>query len=270
VSPLERALPTRLLRWEGLIVCLLAWAAFVSIPLVQGEIGLSWDALNHHIYLGWTAERPRFDIDFLAAGYQVFQFPYLYWPAYKLAVGGWSGQWAGVVLATLHLIVVPPVWMLARLCMPGGTVFDAAMRLLAVVLAFLTGVALSLFDSTQNDMMAAAPLVWALAFALRPLAGEQEPRRQVIYSGIAAGLSVAFKLSNGPLAILLPVLWACSARDGKQRIVNVVAGGAAALVAFLLAYGYWGLQLWQHFGNPIYPFADDLFEHLRGLVGFGT
>ena len=88
-----------LLRWEWFFIFLLATVVFVSIPLSLGEIGISWDALNHHIYLGWTAEHPRFDKDFVAAGYQAYQFPYLYWPVYKLAAGGWSGAAAGVVLA---------------------------------------------------------------------------------------------------------------------------------------------------------------------------
>ena len=46
--------------------------------------------------------------------------------------------------------------------------FDVAMRLLAVALAFMSGVILSLFDSTSNDLMAAVPLVWALALAMEP------------------------------------------------------------------------------------------------------
>ena len=271
MSVLERELPQGLLRWEWLFVCLLAWAGFVAIPLLQGEIGLSWDALNHHIYLGWTAEHPRFHRDFVAAGYQAYQFPYLYWPVYKLAMTGWSGAAAGVVLATLHVVAVPPVWMLARLCMPGRTTFDAAMRVLAVALAFLTGVVLSLFDSTQNDLMASAPLVWALAFGLRPVVGEPmaeaAARRQVIFSGIGAGLAVAFKLSNGPIAVLFPLLWACSTRSNPHRTANIVAGGVATLAAFLMAYGYWGLLLWESTGNPIHPFHENLFAPLRDLAG---
>ena len=64
--------------------------ALAATGIALGHIGLSWDALNHHIYLGWTAEQPRFDRDYLAALYQGYLFPYLYWPAYKLAVGGAS------------------------------------------------------------------------------------------------------------------------------------------------------------------------------------
>jgi len=50
--------------------------------------------------------------------------------------------------------------------MPGSGADDVAMRFMAVLLAFLSGVVLSLFDSTSNDLLAAAPLVWSVALAL--------------------------------------------------------------------------------------------------------
>ena len=259
-------------RWELPLVCLLAWAAFISIPISHGEIGLSWDALNHHIYLGWTAEKPRFDRDFVAAGYQSYQFPYLYWPVYRLAMTGWSGVSAGIVLATLHLVAVPPVWMLARTCMPGATFFDAAMRIVAVVLAFSTAVVLSQFDSSSNDLMAAAPLVWALALGMEPLRKDRAawltPARVIILSGLFAGVSVAFKLSNGPLAILMPIVWFFAVSTWQARLRNVMAGSAATIVGFTVTYGYWGSLLWTHFGNPIYPFYDHFFAPLRSLTGW--
>lgn len=269
---LEREVSASILRWEWLLICLLAWGAFAAIPLTLGEIGISWDALNHHIYLGWTAENARLDQDFVVAGYQSFQFPYLYWPVYKLAINGWSGEWAGVVLATLQVAAVPPVWMLARACMPGCTGFDIAMRLLAVVLAFMTGVVLSLFDSTSNDLMAATPLVWALALAMAPIDKARPawltPCRAVVLSGLCAGVAVACKLSNGPLALILPFAWFMSAPTVRGRAIQVLRGSLATLGGFALVYGYWGSLLWSHFGNPIYPFADSWFTPLRELTGW--
>jgi hypothetical protein len=271
---LDRELPSSLLRWELPTVCLLTWFVFISIPLGQGAIGLSWDALNHHIYLGWIAETSRFDKDFLAAAYQSYQFPYLYWPVYKMAVSGWSGVSAGVVLATLHLIIVPPIWMLARTCIQGETVFDVGMRWLAVGMALTTGVIFPQFTSTSNDLMAAAPLVWAIALALEPLAltaaGRLSPKWTVVLSGFCAGAAVACKLSNGPLAlVVMPVLWLLAAGTGaRTRFIHVLLGGGATLVGFGLVYGYWGAQLWAHFGNPIYPFYDPLFASLRMMTGW--
>ena len=171
-DPVQRA-PQWLRRWELGWVMLAAVIGLCLIPISLGQIGISWDMLNHHIYLGWAAEHPRFDRDYLAASYQGYQFPYLYWPLYKLAVGGASGVTAGLVLALLHLVTVPPVWLLARVCIPGEQWFDVGMRTVAVAVAFSSGVVLSLFDSTSNDLMAAAPLVWALAFAFLPMDSDQ-------------------------------------------------------------------------------------------------
>jgi hypothetical protein len=263
-----------LLRWELPFVYLLAWAALVSIPLAQQGMGLSWDALNHHFYLGWISEGNRFDRDILAALYQSFQFPYLYWPVYKMAATGWSGTWAGVVLATLQTVLVPPLWMLARTCMPGRTVFDVTMRLMAVALALISGVVLAQFAATSNDLLAAIPLVWALALALTPLDGARpawlNPGRSLTLSAMLSGVAIACKLSNGPLVVVvMPVLWGVVMPGSPlKRLVHVTWGLAAVLLGFVLVYGYWGAQLWAVFGNPIYPFYDSMFESVRAWTGW--
>jgi hypothetical protein len=269
---LERALPA-VLRWEGLAVCLVAWGFFLAIPLSLGELGLSSDALNHHMYLGWTAEQHRFDRDFLAAGYQSFQSPYLYWPVYKMASIGWTGVAAGAVLASLHMVAVWPVWMLARICVPGGSLFDVVMRALAVALALLSSVVLATFGSSMNDLLATAPLVWAVALAMEAAAqvaniAPAPARRYVALSGLCAGLAVALKLSNGPLAIWMPGLWLLCGRESRGRFGAALLGSLSALIGFLLAYGYWGALLWRYFGNPVFPFFDNWFASLRALLGW--
>lgn len=272
MSSLLRRFPAPSPGAELVTLLIAAWLSFASIPLALGGIGLSWDALNHHVYLGWIADRLRFDRDFLAASYQSFQFPYLYWPFFKLFDSGISGTWAGVALVSLNLLAVPPLWMLARQCVPEASWYGVAMRWLGVALAFLTGVVLSMFDSTANDLLAAIPLVWAVALALE-FEDEHRPgwltqARMIGLSGFCAGAAVAFKLSNGPLAILLPVLWGLRAPALGRRIASITRGCAATLTGFVLVYGYWGWQLWVHYGNPIYPFGDPWFEVLRNWTGW--
>jgi len=257
---------------ELALVMVLAWGGLVGFSLSEGGMRLSWDALNHHIYLGWIAQHLRFDRDFMAAGYQSLQFPYLYWPVYLLAVGGAGARTASVVLATLHVAAVPAVWLIARTCIKGSDAASSALRVMAVALAFLSGVVLSLFDATSNDLLAAIPLVWALAFALQAVdSGCTAPAalRLVGWSGFLAGASVALKLSSGPIAILLPLFWAFAGPGGhRPRAFRVALGCAATAAGFILTYGYWGWQMWQHFGNPVYPFYDNVFAPLRTLLGW--
>jgi hypothetical protein len=241
----------------------IAWLALACIPLGLGYIGLSWDALNHHLYLGWTADHPRFELDFLAASYQSYEFPYLFWPAYKLAEWGASGRTAGVVLVSLHVLAVPALWLAANACIAGTSWYERFMRAAAVLLALSGEVFLSLMDNTANDGLAAVPLVWAVALAIACTQQGAEAKRTarlVAISGLLAGVSTAFKLSNGPLALGMPLVWAfCGDGTLGARAIQVARGCVWTLVGFALTYGYWGWQLWTHFGNPLYPFFAGWF-----------
>jgi hypothetical protein len=146
------------------------------------------------------------------------------------------------------------------------------MRALGVALAFMSGVVLSMFDSTANDLLAAIPLVWAFAIGLEPLAeppsSDARANRAVCLSGFLAGLSVAFKFSNGPIAVMLVILWVWIGNGLIARIRLLTLGGLCALLGLGVAYGWWGWQLWNHFGNPVYPIFDGWFEPLRKLSGW--
>lgn len=263
---------TVLRRWELSIVWALGAFGLAAVPVVQGQVSVIWDALNHHVYLGWIAEHPRFDRDFLAAGWQSYQYPYLYWPAYKLALAGVSGVTAGVALALLQSLAVPPVWLVARSLCPGDRAEDIALRWLGVVLAFSGGVTLSLGDTTSNDLLAGVPLVWAIAlgFMANDVAGGSPRRRLglVALSGLLAGLSVAFKLSNGPLALVMPVVWVLGPGGAAGAAKRIAIGGVATLLGCAIAYAPWGWQMWHQFGNPVYPFQDPSFDPLRAALGW--
>jgi hypothetical protein len=254
-------------RLEMLAVSVAGWLALMAIPLLLGKIGISWDALNHHVYLGWIADHDRSDRDLLAASYQSFQYPYMYWPVYKLAYSGFSGAAAGMVLASLHAVAVPAMWLIANRCIPGRTWNDVALRALAVVLAFESGVVLSMSDSTSNDLLSAVPLMWSIALALQVIANtESSSRKKVLLvglSGALAGTSVAFKLSNGPLAVLMPLLWIFVGVSWKQRLQSAAWGCIATALGFLAVYGPWGWHLWLQVGNPVYSFGEEYFEPLR-------
>ena len=260
-------------RLELPVIVLAMWLIFISVPLYLGQVGLGWDALNHQIYLGWVADSPRFDKDYMAASLQSYQFPYLYWPVYKLAAMGVSGLTAGIVLSSLHLIAVPPVWMMAKAVIPGTDPFSMALRAAAVALAFMSAVPLKTLEATGNDLLAAAPMLWAIALAFKAIAREKSElahsiARLSIFSGLLGGVAVACKLSNGPLVLLIPWLFLiCQGRPIERfgwMLINAVAIGAG----FCVAYGYWGYQLWLQFGNPLFPFYDNLFEPLRKMMGW--
>jgi hypothetical protein len=261
----------RLQAVELALVVLAAALLFLSVPWTLGRIGLGWDSLNHHFYLGWSAENNRFGRDYLAAGGQATQFPYLYWPVYRLAAAGVSGVAAGSVLALLHVLAVPPVWWLARSVLPQGGLSGAALRVAAVALGLMSAVPLKTLESTGNDFLAAIPVLWAIAVAIHVAtvsANFETRRRWAAVAGALGGVAIACKFSNGPMVVLLPIvfLFAPDALAARVKLALLCVFGIGA--GFVLSYGYWGSQLWHAFGNPFFPFGDGWFAPVRDALGW--
>lgn len=259
---------------ERSISFLIVLALFVSIPLKNGGIGLSWDSLNHHIYLGWVASEARFDRDYFAAGSQSYQFPYLYWPIYQMTQWRWPGWLAGVVWASLHALVSFPLWHCARTFISEGGVDAAVYRVAAVVLGVGGILVLRAAETTGNDLLAAYPLIWACALSWRQAAmgheasGKRAVLKAAVLIGLLGGLSAALKLSNAILAPLLLLLFFMWPQPWRARLSGAAVCMCSMTLGFLVAYGWWGWQLWKYFGNPLFPFGDFLFSSIRNALGW--
>ena len=236
---------------------LAAAAAAAPLPLDAGYWGWSWDGLNHHVYLGLMAESRRLEHDVIAASYQSFQYPYLYWPVYRLSLFEGSGAAAAAMWAAIQAaLLLPPVWLISLRLLPDRRAHWAGTleRLAACALAFTSTLILAGLETTANDLLAAVPLLWAFAV----MAAEPASDRRAAVASALWGISSAFKLSN---AIFLPVLLWWWWTPGR-RLPSMRRGGLMALAAalgFLVCYGPWGWQLWRLTGNPVYPFLGSLF-----------
>ena len=243
---------------EFLTTVLIFCATAAALALHSGSFGLSWYALNHHIYLGFIADSPRWHLDVAAASSQTYQYPYLYWPFYRLTLMGLSGAKAAALWAVFQtLCVVPAVW-LASLRLLGGERDDWESRLhrfIACLLAFVSILVMAAVGGSANDLLAATPLLWAIVLALSPAATFQ----RVALCSFLVGLAVAFKVSN---LVCLP-LFLFALLDLPIRriwIIRVAVAAVASVAGFTVAYAPWGWQLWKQFGNPIYPYFDTFFR----------
>lgn len=248
---------TRALWLELLLVTLAAAALVASVPLAAGEWSWSWDALNHHVYLGLIAEQPRWHLDVVAASVQSYQYPYLYWPVYRLGLLDVPAATAGALWgAGLAALLTVPTWVLSWRLLPaqvdrGPAWFD---RAAACALGLSSIVVLAALNTTANDPLAAVPLLWAVAL----MAVLSPSHRRAAVAAALWGMATAFKLSNG---IFLPLLllwwWAPGTPGWWWRRGAWVSGGA--VLGFVLTYAPWGWQLWKLTGNPFYPLFRSLF-----------
>lgn len=248
---------TRALWLEAALITLVAAAAAAWVPLHAGEWAWSWDGLNHHVYLGLIAEQPRWHLDVAAASVQTYQYPYLYWPVYRLSLLDIGGARAGALWSGfLALMVVPPVWLTAWRLLPaeGSPVQAIFERVAACALALASVVVLAAMNTTANDLLAAVPLLWAIAL----MTAEAPSDRRAALAAALWGVSVAFKLSHA-LAVPLVVVWWWRSGGWPLPWRRGALIGLGAAVGYALAHAPWGWQMWQETGNPFHPFLGSFF-----------
>lgn len=237
---------------ELLLITLATGLAAAALPLHTGFLGWSWDALNHHVYLGMIAESPRWHLDVLAASFQSYQYPYLYWPIYRISQLSGNGAAVAASWAAFQVVMLlVPLWFICRqLFRQAASVWQARAERLAGCVLGLGSVAIwTSLETTANDPLAAVPMLWAVALALSPLV----TTRRLVLASLLFGVAVAFKLSNALFFAWMIPWWLDRAKPFLHvpRAAAMVAGSAAG---FVLAYAPWGLQLWQHMGHPLYPY----------------
>jgi hypothetical protein len=237
---------------EVVLLTALAAAAAAAVPLNAGVWAWSWDALNHHVYLGYIAEHPRWHLDVVAASVQSWQYPYLYWPVYRLSQLDIGGAAAGAIWGGfLAILLTPPIWVLSWRLLRNDAqprwqaVFE---RVASCALAACSVLVLSAINTTANDPLASVPLLWALALMAAPRASDAS----AAWAGSLWGVAVAFKLSN-LLALPLLALWWWSDSSPRLRWRRGIAIAMAAIAGFTLAYAPWGWQLWRYTGSAFHP-----------------
>lgn len=241
---------------ELLLLTLLAAAAAAAFPLSQEQFFWSWDALNHHIYLGLIAERPRWDLDVIPASFQTYQYPYLYWPVYRLSLWQTSGAALGATWAAFQAAwLLPPIWVISLRLLPDDRIawHGPLWRAAGCAMGAMSLILIAGLESTANDLLAAVPLLWAIAVGLQA----QRNQRQAFIAAALWGVSTAFKLSNG-LAVFWLLLWWWMPHKPHWPWRRGFALAGGALAGFGLAYAPWGLQLWHLTGNPFYPMFTSL------------
>ena len=207
----------------GAIFVALTWAWVMA----TGQ-DLSWDGLNHHLYLPFSLMSGRFHTDLLAAGPQSYQNPIGYLPFYLSIVNGLWGDARDTRL-----------W-----------------RWLALGMAWASPIFLLAAGTSSIDPLGNLLILIGLAAAL-----SREPRRRALIGGAAAvGLAIAIKPTGAIFALAIGAALALRLASGQLSWRHAVLFTASAAVAMLLAWLPWAYWLWTTFHNPIFPLYNDRFQ----------
>jgi hypothetical protein len=241
-------------RWvvySSLTLCAVAWT------LVSGK-DLNWDALNYHLFSGFSGMNDRIGEEFFPAGAASYFNPYAQVPFYLMVGAGIPALAIGAVLAAVHSL---NLWLTYELAMalrpPGADKWVHATAALAVALAVLNPVLLQVTGSSFADATASVPALagWlALTLAYRsPSLG------WILAGGALLGCGTALKLSNGLFALAAIPLVLLRQAPMSRRLFDAAAFGATCALAFLVVAGPWAWRLWSEFGNPLFPLFNAWF-----------
>lgn len=242
------------------------WRAFAYLSSTLAAIAwtlyagkdLNWDALNYHLYAGFSALNDRFASDYFAASLQGYLNPYAHVPFYVMVQANWPAWIIGCTLACFHALNLWLCYELALHLIPEPQRRTAQMTaLLGVIFAFLNPVFLQELGSSFNDISTCVLVLGGWVALVR---GIRQPRPRLwALGGALLGASAALKLSNAVfcLAVAPMLLYISPSSDRFKCTGALVLSGCAG---FFAVSGPWAYRLWQELGNPYFPMFNEYFK----------
>lgn len=234
------------------IFVLLAWI------FVAGK-DMSWDVFNHHYYIPFAWLSGRIDTDFFGAGPQSYQNPLGYIPFYLLVHANLPAWAVGLGLGLLHaLIVFPLAAIIGRLWSDEDREKQAlGWHAAAMLAAICTPVLLITAGTSSADPISAVLVI--IALALQVCDRGRSPWLPA-WVGFLLAMALAVKLSNAVFVVASAVLalWRCG--SGRARWATLLGNLAGGLSGLLAGMGWYCWKLWSTFGNPVFPFYNNVFR----------
>jgi hypothetical protein len=218
----------------------------------------SWDQLNYHLSLPFLLLHGTFWGSIAPSGIQTFLNPFVLVPEYLLI----RAVPAPIAVAVIAIVQALAFVIAGRICLriapPDPVTRDHRPAFLGFLLCLLSPMALSEAGTTIVDLLLAIPIL--LAFLLLLTRGDGGAGPKTVIAGLLLGAATGLKLTNGIFAIGALGFYAVGTRSIRHRIGAIALFAIAGALGFLVAAGYWHLALWERFGNPVFPFANNIFH----------
>jgi len=234
-----------------------AWLVPLLLGLLSVALGQDdgWDMRNYHLYNVYALFNGRMDLDISPAGFQTYFNPALDIPYYVLT------QWlppkaVAFIFGVAHGLNFILVLAIARLMLPR----DAGPRL--PVLLALAGVLgagfLAELGNSMGDNLTALLVLAPLYMLLRDW--DRPTLAAAVAAGLLMGLGTGLKLTNAGFALALCIAMLLMPGAFWQRVRAAFVFGLGVLAGMAASAGWWWWEMWQRFGNPLFPQFNDIFK----------
>jgi len=238
--------------------------AFGAATLALG-MDANWDLRNYHYYNAYAFLTGRENYDLLVAQVPAFFNPTIDVPFFVTAET-WPARVVGFLLGTVQGLNVLPLYGVAYRTLRIEP--EQRRKWIAAALALLGMVgagALSELGTTFYDnVVSLGPLTALWLVVRRPdpiLRGTARAAApHLLLAGFIAGIAVGLKQPAVIWAIgLCCALLFVPAPPGR-RLARAIVFGVGVLGGIGLSDGFWMLHLWRSYGNPTFPFFNQIFR----------
>lgn len=249
----------------------LAFILFAAVPPLVGLLGLflgqdaNWDLRNYHWYNAYALVTGRLGVDLLPSQLPFFYNPALDVPFYLLA-SHLPAQLVGFLLSSAQGLNFIFLFMLAHAALRTAThLSKTVLCALLALLGLLGGGGIAQIGTTFYDNVTSLGIFLSVLLVLRFSsmllhAGFGQAFLLAALCGLPAGLAVGLKLPAVIFAVgLCGGLLFLPGRP-ERRLWSAFGFGIGVLVGLAITYGPWAWYLNEHFGSPLFPYFNNLFQ----------
>jgi hypothetical protein len=231
----------------------------------------NWDLRNYHYYNAYAFVNQRYDLDIAPAQLQTFYNPLLDLPFYFMAQA-FPARRIGFILGCVHGLNLSIIYLIfCNLTRYAGRYTQMLIGLGVVAVSAIAPGFLSELGGTMNDNVASLGVLFAILLLFS--AHDQAPGHSrwrngyVMLAGLVMGLTVGLKPVTAIYAIgtalSLPLLFP----TWRSWAICFLLYGLAGAVGGVASSGFWWWELWSRFGNPVFPYFNNIFKSPYVLAG---
>ena len=234
--------------------------SLISIFILQSP---DWDFYNYHYYNGWAFLNDRVGTDFLPANFRTYINPYYDSFLYFLMTKLNNHPYIFLSLSSFdNALFLYLIYKIANFIITEqNKLIKSIILFLVIAYTAFSPIMLDALNCSMNDVAAGNFVLITLYLLIRNLFNTSKHRNKlIILSGIILGAGICIKYS---CAIALGGFIAIFIFQRKQ-IENFgktfILFFSSVFISFILTDGYWLLLLFKLYGNPIYPYLNDIFK----------
>jgi hypothetical protein len=219
----------------------------------------NWDQQNYHIGIAFLQVHGTFWDSIAPAGIQSYFNPYVQ-HAQFFAMRHLSPICFVLLLAVLQSLAFMLAGLIcADIARPADGWKALLLGLSGFALCVMAPMSLTEAGTTCIELVTSVPVLAAYAVLLargRWLGLSSSGS----LAGALLGIATALKLTNGVFALGVVGFALAGPDSPRQRLGWALMCAAAAMLGFIAVGGSWHLGLWERFGNPFFPFYNNIFH----------